>query len=131
MSEFKKLQAEIAELQKRAEAARRAERTSAIKTINELIATFDIAVSELSLPKPAASAGGKRGRRGATSAKGNKRPGRPAGAGRKPHPNAGKKVPPKFADGKGNTWAGRGQKPKWLADALAAGATLDQFRIAQ
>ncbi len=131
MSEFKKLQAEIAELQKRAEAARRAERTSAIKTINELIATFDIAVSELTLPRTAAAARGKRGRKGATSAKGGKGAGRPAKLGRKAHPNAGKKVPPKFADGKGNTWAGRGQKPKWLADALATGATLDQFRIAQ
>jgi DNA-binding protein H-NS len=29
----------------------------------------------------------------------------------------------------GNTWAGRGRKPKWLVDALARGRSLDEFAI--
>jgi hypothetical protein len=30
----------------------------------------------------------------------------------------------KYADGAGNTWSGRGRKPKWLKDALATGKSL-------
>jgi hypothetical protein len=34
---------------------------------------------------------------------------------------------PKYSDGSGNTWIGRGPRPKWVKDALAAGRTLDEF----
>lgn len=37
----------------------------------------------------------------------------------------------KYADEHGNTWSGVGQRPRWLAHALAGGATLDQFRVNQ
>jgi len=33
----------------------------------------------------------------------------------------------KFADGKGNVWSGRGPRPRWLREALEAGAQLDDF----
>lgn len=39
------------------------------------------------------------------------------------------KVPPKYRDGAGNTWTGRGVQPVWLREALAAGKTLEQFLI--
>lgn len=39
-------------------------------------------------------------------------------------------VPVKYADGKGNTWTGRGVKPNWLKDALAKGNSLDDFKVA-
>ena len=42
---------------------------------------------------------------------------------------AASKAPPKFGDGTGNTWSGRGQKPKWLKAALAAGRSLEDFRL--
>lgn len=29
----------------------------------------------------------------------------------------------------GQTWAGRGKRPQWLRDALAAGHSLDEFRV--
>lgn len=29
-----------------------------------------------------------------------------------------------------STWTGRGPKPKWLKDAIAAGASLEQFAVA-
>jgi DNA-binding protein H-NS len=48
---------------------------------------------------------------------------------RKAHPRKGKKVPPKFRDSKGNTWAGRGAQPVWLRDALKSGAKLEDFAI--
>jgi DNA-binding protein H-NS len=54
--------------------------------------------------------------------------GRPAKSGRT-HPSAGKKVSPKFKDAAGNTWTGRGVKPRWLSLALANGASLQSFAI--
>jgi DNA-binding protein H-NS len=39
------------------------------------------------------------------------------------------KVAPKYRDGSGHTWSGRGKKPGWITQAIAGGATLEQFRI--
>jgi DNA-binding protein H-NS len=36
----------------------------------------------------------------------------------------------KFADNKGNVWSGRGPRPRWLRDALAAGASIDDYKPA-
>lgn len=33
-------------------------------------------------------------------------------------------------DDPSQTWSGRGRQPRWLAAALAAGATLESFRVA-
>ncbi|HET9903090.1 MAG TPA: H-NS family nucleoid-associated regulatory protein [Xanthobacteraceae bacterium] len=52
-------------------------------------------------------------------------------AGRKPHPRKGKKVPIKYRDAHGNTWAGRGAQPVWLREALKAGARLEDFAVEQ
>jgi DNA-binding protein H-NS len=41
----------------------------------------------------------------------------------------GKKVPPKYRSRSGETWAGRGAKPRWLADALKRGEKIDDFLI--
>jgi DNA-binding protein H-NS len=38
-------------------------------------------------------------------------------------------VLPKYRDEAGHTWAGRGLKPKWLAEAIAAGKSIDDFVI--
>ncbi|WP_162247092.1 H-NS family nucleoid-associated regulatory protein [Rhizobacter sp. Root404] len=32
-----------------------------------------------------------------------------------------------YSDGTGNTWSGRGRRPGWLAQALAAGKSLSEF----
>src|SRR5579871_6038239 len=42
------------------------------------------------------------------------------------------KVAPKYRnpENPGETWAGRGLKPRWLAAALKSGKKLDDFRIA-
>ena len=34
----------------------------------------------------------------------------------------------KYADQAGNTWHGKGPRPKWLKDALASGSALDDFK---
>ena len=41
----------------------------------------------------------------------------------------GRKLPPKYRSRSGETWAGRGQKPKWMVEALKKGKKLDDFLI--
>jgi DNA-binding protein H-NS len=44
-------------------------------------------------------------------------------------PLKGRKVPIKYRDRAGNTWAGRGAQPKWLRARLKAGAKLRDFEV--
>jgi DNA-binding protein H-NS len=41
----------------------------------------------------------------------------------------GRKVPPKYKSPSGDTWAGRGQRPKWLVAALKKGKKVEDFLI--
>ena len=41
----------------------------------------------------------------------------------------GRKVPVKYRDKSGNTWAGRGAQPVWLREKLKAGAKLEDFAV--
>jgi len=41
----------------------------------------------------------------------------------------GRKVPPKYRGPSGETWAGRGEKPRWLVAAIKGGKKLDDFLI--
>jgi DNA-binding protein H-NS len=41
----------------------------------------------------------------------------------------GRKVPPKYRSPSGETWAGRGAKPKWLVEALKKGKKMESFLI--
>jgi DNA-binding protein H-NS len=41
----------------------------------------------------------------------------------------GRKVPIKYRDKSGNTWAGRGAQPRWLTAAIKAGAKQDDFLV--
>jgi DNA-binding protein H-NS len=41
----------------------------------------------------------------------------------------GRKVPPKYRSPSGETWAGRGAKPRWLVDAIKGGKKIDHFLI--
>ena len=125
MSEYQRLQAQIAELQKQAAAIREAEKQATIISINELILAFDLTADELTFS--------------CDSAKRTRSPGkqvaRPTGgattnAKSKRHPTAGTVLPARFRDDQGNTWSGRGLQPKWLREAIAAGNALESFRIA-
>lgn len=45
-------------------------------------------------------------------------------------PTKGGTLPPKYKNpATGETWAGRGAKPKWLEEALSKGQTLDSFAV--
>ena len=41
----------------------------------------------------------------------------------------GRKVPPKYRGPSGETWAGRGARPRWLVSAIKGGKKLDDFLI--
>src|SRR6478736_498452 len=41
----------------------------------------------------------------------------------------GKKVAAKYRDRAGNTWAGRGAKPRWLVAAIKEGKKLEDFAV--
>src|SRR5262249_33343876 len=41
----------------------------------------------------------------------------------------GRKVPPKYRGLSGETWAGRGARPRWLVAAVKGGKKLDDFLI--
>jgi DNA-binding protein H-NS len=41
----------------------------------------------------------------------------------------GRKVPAKYRGPSGETWAGRGAKPRWLAEAIKAGQSPEDFLI--
>jgi DNA-binding protein H-NS len=53
------------------------------------------------------------------------------GSGRRGRGSAmkGRKVPAKYRDKEGNTWAGRGAQPVWLREKLKAGAKLEDFAV--
>ena len=57
---------------------------------------------------------------------GNGRRGRRRGG-----PLKGRKIAPKYRGPGGETWAGRGARPRWLAEALKGGKKLDDFLIAK
>jgi DNA-binding protein H-NS len=41
----------------------------------------------------------------------------------------GRKVPPKYRSPSGETWAGRGAKPRWLVEAMKKGKRMENFLI--
>ena len=53
---------------------------------------------------------------------GSRRRGRPSGM-------KGRRMPVKYRDKEGNTWAGRGAHPVWLREKLKAGAKLEDFAV--
>jgi DNA-binding protein H-NS len=44
-------------------------------------------------------------------------------------PLKGRKVPPKYRSPSGETWAGRGARPRWLVAALKKGKKIEGFLI--
>ncbi len=157
MSNYIQIQAQIEQLQKEAEAARKREIAETIANIKKAIQVFGLTAEDLGLDslikgkrgrKPGKSAAKKAGAKG-TKKTGAKRRGRPPKAAtakpvRKPAKvkTAAKAkkskapkdkrsvVAPKYRDSAtGATWTGRGKQPKWLAAALASGKKIDDFKI--
>ena len=53
------------------------------------------------------------------------------GNGRRARSLKGRKVAPKYRGPNGETWAGRGARPRWLQEAMKSGAKPEDFLIAK
>ena len=104
---------QIESLRKEAESLRKKEIDGVVARIKEAIGFYNLSAADLGLgarvkgPKAAAKPGPRK--RGAGKSKG------PAVV--------------KFRDEAGNTWGGRGPRPRWLREALSAGKALNDFAV--
>jgi DNA-binding protein H-NS len=97
---YKQIQKQIDQLQRQAEAMRSSEINGVVDRIKVAIAHYGLTAAQLGLGSlPSKAAGKKRAKSSA-----------------------------QFSDGAGNVWSGRGPRPRWLRDALAAGRSIDEFR---
>lgn len=93
---------QAAELERKLQEVRRNQRHEAIVTIKAIMAEHNLTPADLVSPKRGSAAVGER-----------------------------KTVAAKYRNNEtGETWSGRGLKPRWLQSALAAGKSLDDFAIA-
>lgn len=135
MSTYIQIRAQIDKLEREAEVARKREIAETILNIKKAITAFGLTADDLGLSKSTnkrrLSKKAKIKRRGRPSKKITKieTPSNRQSIVKK----AGDKrsvVAPKFRDqASGATWTGRGKQPKWLSEAIAAGHTLNEFRI--
>lgn len=102
---------QIDELKAEAEALRKEEVDGVVARIREAIDAYGLTPEDLFGGKRKAKVSGKT-------------------AGRKPAKarRAAAQSGAKYSDKQGNTWGGRGPRPQWLRDALASGASLEDFR---
>ncbi len=112
------IQRKIQLLEKQAQEIRSREVSGVIARIREAIEHYELSAEDLFGKRT--SVAGKRGRGAAKKSVGR-------GTGRSGL--AAKKVPIKYRDDSGNTWTGRGLKPRWLTAALTAGKTLEDFKV--
>ena len=116
-STYSELQSQIAKLQAKAEEIRKSEVGQVIAQIRAAIEHYRLTAADLGFT-----------RAGAATAK--PLPGKPGGRKEKAVKKVKKfVVPVRYRDDKGNTWTGRGNKPRWLAAALAEGKKQDDFLV--
>ena len=100
MSTIQELLAQRAELEKKIAEAQRSAKADAIAKVKALMAEYGLSAADLAGKTPSVKAEG------------------------------GKKVAAKYRDpASGQTWSGRGLKPKWLQAALAGGKSLSDFAL--
>lgn len=103
-SQIKKHDEQIAQLRQQAEQLRNQERTGVIEEIRKKIAEYGLSASDLKLS----------GR----------------GPGRRAASTTAVRTAAKYRSPTGETWSGgRGRKPRWVTEALAAGKSLSDFEI--
>ncbi|HEX7687016.1 MAG TPA: H-NS histone family protein [Burkholderiaceae bacterium] len=101
MSSLQELLAQKAEIDRQISDARRQERNEAISKVRALMAEHGLTAADLAAKAPTARAS-----------------------------TSGRKVAAKYRDPvSGQTWTGRGLKPKWLAAALESGKQLADFAV--
>lgn len=115
---YEQLQKQISELQAEAEKIRQKEVAEVIGRIRQAIDHYGLTAADLGFGKGAEKSP-------KAVPQGRRKPGRKAGV--RPAAGAGTL----YRDEAGHTWAGRGKRPKWLHEALAAGRTLEDFKVPQ
>jgi DNA-binding protein H-NS len=105
---YKQIQKQIELLQRRADALRNSEVKGVVDRIKVAIAHYGLTAAHLGL-----APGGRAANSKATAKS----------------PRKSKSTTAAFSDGSGNTWSGRGPRPHWLRDAIAAGRSIDEFRV--
>ena len=99
------LLAQKVELDKQITKAKAEEKAAVLAHIRSAMEQYEITVEEL-------TAAPKRGRKPGSTDSGERKP-----------------VAPKYRNEAGDTWTGRGKQPKWVAEALAGGLTLEDLLI--
>lgn len=103
MSTYAELRAQAEDLMRQAEEMRKAERAAVIIAVKTQIAEFNLTAGDLGL---------------GVKEKTNKKATGPRGA-----------APIKYRGPAGETWSGRGRKPVWLEQLIAAGRTAEEFAV--
>lgn len=97
---------QIAQLRKQAEELRARERSAVIEEVRQKIAEYGLSAADLKL----SVRGGVAGKRGIAASAG--------------------KAAAKYRGPNGESWSGgRGRKPRWVTEALAAGRSLSDFEV--
>lgn len=110
-STYQQIQKQIDDLKKQAETVRRDEIKSVVAKIKEAITVYGLTAADLGFAR--ARAGAARAVQGA----------------KRRTMRSGKSSVIRYRDESGNTWVGRGKRPGWLRDALAAGRQLTDFAV--
>jgi DNA-binding protein H-NS len=120
MSKYAEIRAKITELQKQADEMYVSEKKAAIADIKEKIKTYGITAAEIGLDKKAAATKAPASKR--TSKAATQKPARKSKSSAKAKSVA-------FVGPNGETWSGgRGKRPAWVNEILAAGGDIEQYR---
>ena len=117
---YAELSREIESLQTKAEAVRKQEKAGVVARIKDAIAVYGLTAVDLGLSARAVPANPALA---ATTPAKVPKASKASLARVKPKPLA------KYRDLSGNSWTGRGPRPKWLVAALAAGQTLEALAL--
>lgn len=122
MATYGELQNQIEELKRQAALAHKKELGSALREIKKKIAEFGLTAADLGLAPPVAPKRAVKPPAKSSSAKSGP-------FSKKRRATAGVKVAPKYRGPAGELWTGRGRQPTWVAEAIAAGRTMDDLLI--
>lgn len=128
---YAQLKQEIDLLSNKAEAVRQREKAGVAARIRDAIDIYGFTFEELGFATGKSAAAKGPAAKGA-KAKGPKARGAAKKSGSKPTApkSAGQsRSTAKYSDGAGKEWSGRGPKPGWVKDGLAAGRTLESFAM--
>jgi DNA-binding protein H-NS len=123
MASYLDLQAQLADLTKKVQEAKKNEYGAAVKEIVAKIKAFEIPLKEIEAALNDAPSKARRGRPPKTQGASSPKVAAKAKKEKKP-------VAIKYQDGNGNTWTGRGRTPKWVTAAIENGVTLESFQVA-